>query len=128
MKDWIPPELVSALWDMAAWAGLHPVLFWSFIGALAVNNGVRIAYREYTTRPPWARFVVGLTDPLCGNVWRLLTWLTTKLSLPFKFPSGQDDSQSLPALTAKTVRDAVAVDEAVKAEAAKPPDSPVRTE
>jgi hypothetical protein len=126
MKDWLPPELVSALWDMAAWANMHPILFWGFIGALAINNGVRITYKEYATRPPWARFVVGVTDPLCGNVWRLASWAAAKLSLPFKFPSGQDDSQALPVLTARTVRDAVAVDEAVKAEAAKPPTDPTR--
>ena len=109
--NWFPPELVNAARDTWAWAGLHPVIFWGLVAAMAVNNGLRLgAYRDYVSRPPWARFIVAATDPFCGNFWRLLSWISAKFSLPFKFPNG-DDPQTI---TAQAVRNAVAADDAAK--------------
>jgi|ERR1700690_1809515 len=113
--SWLPPGVLNAVQDAWAWGALHPFFFWGWIVALCINNGLRIgAYRDYISRPPWARFLVAATDPFCGNFWRLLQWLTDKAHLPFKFPG--DDSQTV---TAQTVRNAVAADDAAKAAANK---------
>lgn len=91
----IPAELLNAVRDGWAWAGLHPYFFWGWILCLAVNNGLRLgAYRDYVNRPGWVRFVIAATDPACLNFWRLLSWVSAKFSLPFKFPG--DDTQTVP--------------------------------
>jgi hypothetical protein len=109
----LPAELVNALRDAWAWASLHPIFFWSWIGCLAINNGLRLgAYRDYISRPPWARFLVAATDPACLNFWRLLTFLSDRAHLPFKFPSSDESAQIA---TAQAVRTAVAADDVAKA-------------
>lgn len=96
----IPAEwlaTIKTLWaDVWTFQSFHPFLFWGVIGSLAVNNGLRTTFKEYATRPSWARFIVAATDPLCGNFWRLLAWFSAKLSLPFKFPSGEDSGTISP--------------------------------
>jgi len=64
----IPTEVLNALRDGAAWAFMHPWLFWGFLGAVAVNNGLRYGWK-WNEMPRWARVVVGITDLPALNVW-----------------------------------------------------------
>ena len=79
-------ELANYWNDVRAFWGLHPVICWGFVSVLAINNGIRVTWKDYVTRPPLARFIVGATDPICGNFWRLAVWLAKRFGWTIDSP------------------------------------------
>ena len=94
--------VIAVAKDVWGFWGLHPILCWGLLGALLVNNAVRVTWRDYATRPTAARLIVAVTDPLCLNFWRLTLWLGDKAGIKVWTPD-QPDSVS-PAAVADAVK------------------------
>ena len=80
--------------------GSNPWLFFVIIVLVSVNNAARYkekrAAKAGIAPPEWAVTVIGLTDPLVLNFWRLVEWLSAKLGLPLHGPA-QSGETPLPA-------------------------------
>lgn len=70
--------------------GHNPWLIPTLIGLVCANNVARLvsrrAERAGNAAPQWATLVIGLTDPVVGNFWRLVEWISAKLGLPIHGP------------------------------------------
>lgn len=80
--------------------GSNPWLIPTIVGIVCANNVARLvsrrAERAGGQEPQWATLVIGLTDPIVGNFWRLVEWLSAKLGLPLHGPA-QSGETPLPA-------------------------------
>jgi hypothetical protein len=104
-------ETAAAVWqDVQTFFVLHPVFCWSFVAVILVNNAVRVTWRDFTTRPKAARFLVAITDPIAGNFWRLTLWSADKVGIKLQAPDSTD-TVSPQAVADAVKRDAVAVQE-----------------
>lgn len=71
--------------------GSNPWLIPLIVTLVCANNVARLvsrrAERAGGQEPQWATLVIGLTDPIVGNFWRLVEWLSAKLGLPIHGPA-----------------------------------------
>ena len=71
--------------------GSNPWLIPLVVVLVCANNVARLvarrAERAGNPEPQWATLVIGLTDPIVGNFWRLVEWLSAKLGLPIHGPA-----------------------------------------
>jgi hypothetical protein len=61
--------------------GAHPIVTAVCGVAIILNNALHTIYKDFATRPPWARWAVAVTDPLAFNFWQLLHWIGGKIGL-----------------------------------------------
>lgn len=52
-----------------------PAVFWSWVGGSMLVSGLTAVYPDYTTRPVYARFIIGAFEPFvfnAGRLWRFV--------------------------------------------------------
>ena len=80
--------------------GSHPWIIPLALLLVCVNNAARVNARGADRRnvpvPQWATLVIGLTDPLVGNFWRLVEWASLKLGLPIHGPDADGSAVVTP--------------------------------
>lgn len=66
--------------------GRHPLAFLVIGIAVLVTNGLRVAWPVRADRPRLVAFLIGVLDPITGNVWALIRWLAARVGFPVQTP------------------------------------------
>ena len=74
--------------------GRHPFVFLVIGIAVLVTNGLRVAWPIRAERPRLVAFLIGVLDPVTGNVWALIRWLAARIGFPVQTPGGDPPTGS----------------------------------
>lgn len=83
-----PSWLDSATTPVVNFLGRHPLAFLVIGIAVLVTNGLRVAWPIRAERPRFVAFLIGVLDPITGNVWALIRWVAARVGFPVQTPGG----------------------------------------
>ena len=102
MFSWIQADPAApSFYDRATtWVvnllGSNPWIIPFILTAVFVTNGLRARWPVREARPGWVLFILGVTDPITGNFWGLIHWVSQKTGIPIWSPKDSGDDIPLP--------------------------------
>lgn len=61
--------------------------------AVVITNAIRMTWPVFSEMPRWARFILGLFDPLAANFWNIARKADPEVSGPLKKTIGEPSGQ-----------------------------------
>ena len=75
--------------------GSNPWIIPVILLAVLTTNGLRSRWPNRADRPGWVLFILGCTDPITGNFWSAIAWVSNKTGIPIWRPKG-DSTDEIP--------------------------------